>query len=132
MKNIICLFLLTATLVSCGSKKNANEVSRDFNIEIVSVIDNDVKLKCTQGCAWTELSFTVNNYQPQGVDAYGMTSNTVNTLADVSDNLPDFKFTVAKTDNGLNLERIRDTGWNKLSFSCRSECNQRIDYEGTL
>ncbi|KQC34438.1 hypothetical protein AAU57_00310 [Nonlabens sp. YIK11] len=124
------LFAIALVLTSCGSKKDTNKVSRDFNIEILSVYNDEVKLKCIQGCAWNELSFTLSNYKPQGIDAYGMT-DPINTLADLSDDLPDFKFTIAKTDNGLTLERIRDTGWNKLSFACYRECNKRIDYEGT-
>ncbi|PRP67324.1 hypothetical protein [Nonlabens agnitus] len=130
MKNILTLFAIALVLTSCGSKKDTNKVSRDFNIEILSIYNNEVKLKCTQGCKWTELAFELNNNESLGIDAYGIT-DPINTLADLSDDLPDFKFTMVKTDNGLTLERIRDTGWNKLSFACYRECNKRINYEGT-
>jgi len=131
MKKILGLLLVAIIATSCGSKKDVNQVSRDFTIEIASITNNEVKLKCTEGCAWTELAFPVTKYQPQGVDAYGM-SGTINTLADVSDQLPDFKFSVEKTDNGAELRSIRDTGWNKLSISCIAECKEIINYDGIV
>ena len=131
MKNILSIFLLSIIAVSCGSKKDINEVSKDFKIQITSVTENKISLECTEGCAWTELSFSVKKYQPQGVDAYGMTGIT-NTLADVSDRFPDFKFSIEKTDNGAELRSIRNTGWNKLSISCVAECGEMINYDGMV
>ncbi len=128
MKNILGLVLLAITMSSCGSKKDTVEISKDFQITIVSINQNEIQLKCTQGCRWNELSFNLQKYQPQGIDAYGLT-HAVNTLADVSDRLPDFKFSMERTDNGVHLESIRDTGWNELSFDCRDNCNASINYD---
>ncbi len=131
MKKILFIGFLALVLNSCGSKKDTVAVSKDFQIEIISINQNEIQLKCTQGCRWNELSFDVQKYQPQGVDAYGLT-HAVNTLADLSDRLPDFKFSIERTDNGVHLESIRDTAWNELSFNCNTTCDARINYEGMV
>lgn len=130
MKNIVLLLFVAALTMSCGSNKDKNRVSQDFKIKFVSLKDAIVKLECTEGCAWKELSWSKNNNRPQAINAYGMISQDepINT----KDKLPDFKILIEPTDNGATLESLNGTAWKKLSFSCinLSDCSQIVDFNG--
>ncbi|AZQ43586.1 hypothetical protein [Nonlabens ponticola] len=131
MKKIILVVLAAVLMASCGSKKSKKQVSQDFQINIISVEDNTIELECEEGCAWTKLSFTKAKFQPQAIDAYGMSIATapVNT----TDQLPDFLFNLERTDNGIALESKRGTAWTKLSFNCSEGtdyCIHTVDFNG--
>jgi len=128
MKKIFFLIFIAAASLSCGSKKDKNKVSNDFRIKFVSLKDAVVKLECTQGCDWTELSWAKNNNRPQAINAYGLINN--DEPVNLKDDLPDFKFIIEPTDNGATLESLNGTNWRKLSFSCLNDCNQWVDYNG--
>jgi hypothetical protein len=131
MKNLFLLLFLAAATISCNSKKDIVKVSNDFRIRFVSVSTATVKLECTQGCAWKELSWTRSNGTPQAINAYGMVMvDELNEPVNLKDDLPEFKFIVEPTDNGATLESLNGTAWKKLSFSCLTDCNQIVDYNG--
>ncbi len=123
--------ILILFIVSCGSNKNGKKVSEKFAVKIVSVENGTVKLVCTEGCEWKELSWTKNNYRSQAIDAYGMVTNK-NEAPNLKDKLPDFLIDIQPTDNGANLEGLRGTEWNRLSFACSGDCNQIVDNKGLV
>jgi len=131
MKKILSLVAIATLMMSCGSKKDSDNTPKDFKINVISVKDGTVKLECTEGCAWEDLSWTRSNMQPQAINAYGMINN-IDERVDENDRLPRFLFTIEPTDNGAILESIRGTSWDKLSFACLNDCNQMIDYEGLV
>src|SRR5690606_28993543 len=101
---------------------------KDFKL-IVEKTDNGIKMKSEKGSAWIDLAFSLNNYQPQAVDEYGMTE-----LKKVSENkdgnLADFLFTITKTENGIELKGIEGTAWTELKFSLAENKQQAIDQFG--
>jgi len=97
---------------------------------LVETTDNGLKLTCEEGCAWGELSFSLNGYRRQAIDQYGMTSLKRDQPAK-SDRLSNFLFTVKKTKEGLKFEGKEGTAWSELSFNCPDNiCYQHIDQEG--
>jgi len=131
MKKIVGLFVITTLLMSCGSKKDTDRIPKDFTINIISVKDGTVKLECTEGCDWEDLSYTRSNMQPQAINAYGMVNN-ISEKKDRRDRFPRFLFTIEPTDNGAILESLAATKWDKLSFACLNDCNQKINYDGLV
>lgn len=97
---------------------------------LVETTENGLKLTCQEGCAWGELSFSLNAYRRQAVNQYGMTS-LKKDQPEKNDGLSNFLFTVKKTKEGLNLEGKEGTAWSELSFKCPdNNCYQHIDQEG--
>ncbi len=87
------------------------------------------QMKSLSGSAWLDLSFSLNNNNPQAVDEYGMTElGKVSKLKDA--NLADFLFTITKTKEGLELKGIEGTAWKELSFNLRKGSKQAIDQFG--
>ncbi|WP_194850969.1 hypothetical protein [Nonlabens antarcticus] len=129
MRNIFLTLLMGVVLASCGSTKGKDKVSENFKISILEVNNGTVKLECTEGCAWTELSWTKNNNRSQVINAYGMADES-NEEINLSDDLPEFKFRIVPTDNGATLESLYGTAWKTLSFSCTSDCNHYVDFKG--
>ena len=122
----MALFFLTATSELIAQEKK--DELKDFKV-IVEKTDNGIKMKSEKGSAWIDLSFSLNNDQPQAVDEYGMTE-----LKNVSENkdekLADFLFTIAKTENGIKLKGIEGTAWTELNFSLAENKKQAIDQFG--
>ena len=97
---------------------------------LVETTENGLKLTCQEGCAWGELSFSLNGYRRQAVDQYGM-SSLKREEPEKNDRLSNFLFTVKKTKEGLNFEGKEGTAWSELSFKCPDKnCYQYIDKEG--
>ena len=123
---LMALFFLTSTSELIAQEKK--DKLKDFKV-IVEKTDNGIKMKSEKGSAWIDLSFSLNNDQPQAVDEYGMTE-----LKNVSENkdekLADFLFTIAKTENGIKLKGIDGTAWTELNFSLAENKKQAIDQFG--
>ena len=123
---LMLLFVLVANSTIAQEKKSVD--SNDFKI-IVEKTDNGIKLKSVQGCAWKELSFKLNDYQPQAINEFGMTELD-KTPVEQDANLADFLFTMIKTDKGIELKGIEGTVWSELSFSLTENKSQVIDKQG--
>jgi len=123
---LIGILFLTATSKLIAQEKKAE--LKDFKI-IVEKTDNGIKMKSIEGSAWIDLSFSLNNYQSQAVDEYGMTK-----LDNVSENkdktLADFLFTITKTENGIEFKGIEGTAWTELKFSLDENKKKAINQFG--
>src|SRR5690606_40051506 len=87
---LMLLFVLVTNSTIAQEKKTVD--SNDFKI-IVEKTENGIKLQCVKGCAWKELSFKLNDYQPQAINEFGM-SELDKTQSKQDINLADFLFTI--------------------------------------
>ena len=125
-KMIMALLFLTATSELIAQEKKAE--LKEFKV-IVEKTDNGIKMKSEKGSAWIDLSFSINNYQPQAIDEYGMTE--LKSVSENKDkNLADFLFTIIKTENGIELKGIEGTAWTELKFSLAENKKQAINQFG--
>jgi hypothetical protein len=130
-KTNLILLIFTISLMGCSSLKNTEQKSselKDFKV-IVEKTDNGIKMQSVKGSAWVDLAFSLNNYQPQAIDEYGMTELEKNS-SDKDANLADFLFTISKTENGIVLKGIEGTAWTDLTFSLDENGRQAIDQLG--
>ena len=123
---VMTLLFLTATSELIAQEKTAE--LKDFKL-IVEKTENGIKMKSEKGSAWIDLAFSLNNYQPQAVDEYGMTE-LKNVSENKDGNLADFLFTITKTENGIELKGIEGTAWTELKFSLTKNKQQAIDQFG--
>lgn len=120
------IFLIISAKSNAQEKKNSDQ--KKFKV-IVEKTSEGITMKCIEGSAWTDLSFSLNNGRPQAIDEYGMADlNNSNTTKDA--NLADFLFTVVKTRKGIELRGINGTSWKTLSFSLAKNVPQAIDQDG--
>ena len=119
----ICIFILPAV-----SQQTPPSDLSHFKI-LVETDKDEIRLTCTEGCAFTELSFTASQDRPQPVDYQGMSELKGSAKATI-DGVADFLFTIMRTDKGIKLVGIRGVVWEDLSFSCNKECEQWIDEFG--
>lgn len=123
----IAVFVLTASSELIAQEKESTDL-KDFKV-VVEKTENGIKMRSVQGSAWMDLSFSLNNEQPQAIDEYGMSElNKVSSRKD--SNLADFLFTITKTENGIELKGIEGTAWTELSFSLSENGKQAIDQNG--
>jgi hypothetical protein len=116
------------TLASAQATTTAPSKLGNFKLQVATVGDT-IKIKCTEGCSFSDLSFAKAVNSPQAVDYYGMTElkSTSGTKAGPG---KDFMFTVARTSNGLKLVGVRGTAWEELNVNCRRECKRWADENG--
>ena len=102
----------------------------EFKITIEKT-DNGLKMQSVNGSAWIDLSFSLSNNKPQGIDEYGMTQ-----LGKVTTNkepkFADYLFTITKTKDGITLTGIEGTAWKELSFSVQKNGKKVIDQYGMM
>ena len=124
---LIAVFVLTASCNLLAQEKKSTDL-KDFKV-VVERTENGIKMQSIEGSAWLNLTFSINNYQPQAIDEYGMTE--LNKISSNKDsNLADFLFTISKTENGIVLKGIEGTAWTDLSFSLAENGKQAIDQFG--
>jgi len=119
----LALMLLLAT----SSFKQSTPDLQEFKLTIKNT-DKGLELQGLKGSAWTNLSFTLNNYRPQAVDEYGMTD--VEKSQGKDPKLADFLFTIEKTKDGILLKGVKGTAWKELSFSLSKGESQQVDQMG--
>jgi hypothetical protein len=120
----LLFFTATSELIAQEDK----EELKDFKI-IIEKTDNGIKMKSTEGSAWTDLSFSLNNHRLQAVDEYGMT-DLDNVSENKDKNLANFLFTITSTENGIELKGIEGTAWTELKFSLAENKKQAINQFG--
>lgn len=90
----------------------------------------EIRLMCTEGCLWKELSYS-NDKSTQAINTSGMT-----TLRDTPDGFDDrktgFLFTLAKTNDGLSLQGLWGTAWKALDFSLKNGRSAVINELGMM
>lgn len=123
---IAVLFIIVNSDLLAQEKKSTD--LKDFKI-VVEKTDNGIKLTSTEGSAWVDLAFSIDNDLPQAIDEHGMTK-TDKVSSEKDANLADFLFTITKTENGIVLKGIEGTAWTDLSFSLAENRKQAIDQFG--
>ena len=111
-----------------NTKKEFGEI-KNFKISIERTEDG-IKMMGLKGTAWTNLAFTIDDFQPQAIDEYGMTSVN-NTSTKTDDKFADFSFTITKTDDLIFLKGLKGTAWTELKFSLGKDDIQIINQKGT-
>ena len=126
---LIVVFVLTASSELLAQEKKSTDL-KDFKV-LVEKTDNGIKMICENGCAWKELTYSINDYKPQAIDEYGMTELNKNSL-DKDSNLTDFLFILTKTEKGIKLKGIEGTARTDLSFSLSKNKQKAIDQLGMI
>ena len=125
------LVLLMGVSNAAFSQTKVETAAPKFLI-LIETTDEGLKLTSRDGCAWKELKFTLNQDKPQAIDQFGMTSLD-NDKVTIDNDLPNFRFIIKKTKEGISLEGKKGTAWINLSFSCQNgQCNQYIDGNGMI
>ena len=113
-----------------ATKQDQPDGLNTFRIEI-ELTPKGVNLHSLSGSAWTDLSITLDNDQPQAIDEYGMTElNAVWLKKDPT--LTDFLFTITKSDDHIILKGITGTAWTDLSLTLENKDKKVIDQHGLL
>ena len=115
LQSALVVCILTVGGSQSGFSQSDNIKIASFMI-LVETTTEGFKLACEKGCAWKELSFSLQPYKPQAIDQWGMTSPEKHrTTKNAS--LGNFLFTIEKTDkDGVSLESMEGTAWKKLGF----------------
>lgn len=101
---------------------------KDFTI-IIEKTKDGIHLQSNKGTAWTNLSFSLNNYHPQIIDEFGMVKYD-ETSKSKDSNYADFLFTISKVENEIILKGKQGTAWKDLSFTLVENEKQGIDQFG--
>lgn len=125
---LITFLICVTVLLSCNLKKDKTEI-KPFRIQVIKN-EKEIKLECTEGCAWKKLKFSKNNYQPQFVDEFGMSNSKDNQSKQVDGNLAIFLFSILKTDEGIELKGDEGTAWESLNFTLKNYEPQIITQMG--
>lgn len=121
----ICFF--TSSIALTAQNQDTPDL-KDFKI-IIENTETGLKMKSLEGCAWIDLSFSLNNYRPQYIDEYGM-ADKGNISAVKDENIADFLIIITKTQEGINLKGVEGTAWTELNFSIANNGKQMIDQFG--
>jgi len=129
MKTFLKIQLLICTLVLMSfNMVSAQEDMKSFHIEMQKT-EKGVKLKCTEGCAWTDLSFSLRDGATQMVSEYGMSHSDAGKGGNES--LANFQFSIVKTAMHVELVSLSGSAWKKLSFTLDDLDKQVITQMGT-
>ncbi len=124
---LIAVFVITASSELIAQEKKSNDL-KNFKI-VVEKTENGIKIQSVEGSAWIDLTFSINNDQPQAIDEYGITK--LEKISSEKDSiLANFLFTITKTESGIVLKGIEGTAWTDLSFSLAKNGRQAIDEMG--
>lgn len=119
MKSIITILTV---LLFLPISKTSNIPS--FKIEVVREGDR-VEMKCTSGCNWKELGFSLKNgtsiVNPEGIHF----SSNVNEVPNGS-----FSFKVEPSENGLKFISVSGTAWKEVSYGVKPSKIRYLDQHG--
>lgn len=119
--------LILGTSARLAAQEDVYVKVAKFSI-LVETSGDEIKLTCSDGCAWKQLSFNSSlKSDPQAVDQYGMTTLPGNVIK--KDSLrSNFLFTIKRTQDGVSLEGKEGTMWPSLTFDCAGDkCFRPID-----
>jgi len=126
--------LFVAILVTISSSNLVAQEAKSiemskFSVSVEKTGDNEMKLRCTEGCAWNTLSFNLSDMKRiQAIDEFGMIDKYNQNKKD--NNLSDFLITIQRTENGLSLKGLNGTAWTDLSFPLKTNLPQEINEMG--
>lgn len=127
--SLVTIFnLIVCTNVAAQQMKTPEP--KDFKITIERTVDG-LKMQSADGCAWINLSFTNNNYQPRYINEFGLT-DPANTSVEKDARLAHFLLLVQKTEKGIALKGINGTAWTSLNFSLALNEKQTINRYGMV
>lgn len=125
---MIC-FLALSTSSALLAQQHASESNQSFALGLEST-PGHLKLTGLAGCAFKELNFTLLTDDDELVSAYGMEKENDQTSKS-NPTLANFLIRIQRTAEGIQLERIRGTAWERLSFNCPNQrCIQKISFIG--
>lgn len=101
---------------------------KDFIIT-VEKNEKEIYLKCTKGCAWTNLNLSLPENGMMSINQFG-TGNINEKSTVIDSNLADFILIIANSEDGINLKGIKGTAWTDLNFSLPKNKKQAIDQFG--
>lgn len=126
---LLFILIVPTTASTLMAQEDVSVKLADFSIRVETSGD-EIKLTCSEGCAWKKLAFTstMKGYL-QAVDQYGMTTWPRDQLKKES-LFSDFLFTIKRTEEGLSLEGKEGTMWSSLTLVCNYECFRTFDEYG--
>ena len=108
-----CLVVLSINLMQAQSRTNTASPAITFRAE-----KGELKLTCQEGCAWTDLSFTVPTSHKQIVTEYGMSTRAESDAMPANPALSRFTFSViANKRRKITVENIEGMSFKKVKFS---------------
>jgi hypothetical protein len=130
-QTILNILLYALLLLGTSSRALAQE---DVHVKVakfsilVETVGDEIKLSCSEGCAWKQLSFSSSvKKDAQAVDQFGMTTIPRNALKE-DPLIANFLFTIKRTKEGVTLEGKEGTIWPSLTFDCPGgKCKHPID-----
>ncbi len=133
MSKVILLFLLLAGISNGIISQTKETIKSDGFLILIETTNETIKLTSQKGCAWKELSFTLNVNEIKSIDQFGVTpmKNVQKNKESTGDNNGNFHFTIKRVGNGLSFEGLKGTTWKKLSYSCTvAKCEHLIEAHG--
>lgn len=128
MKSFVFILLV---FVSLGVDVQHNaEIDSSYFVITLEKNSKIVNLHCEQGCHWKTLSFKVNNDVPTLINNFGVLGNQ-NNIENEKENA-NFLFSITKTISGITLRGIKNTNWESLSFTLKSNIKQTFNESGML
>jgi len=129
LKILFVAFLVTISSSNLVAQETKSSELSEFLVLVETTDSNEIKLKCTEGCAWKTLTFNLSDMNRiQALDEFGMTDKNDESKKDK--NLSDFLITMQRTENGLSFKGLNGTAWTDLSFSLKPNLPQAIDEMG--
>ena len=120
--------IMFSACTSSTTRKGEVSDLKSFNISFEES-PNGIKMTCEKGCAWEELTISLNENKPQAINAQGMTELDKKTRTKEA-NLADFLFTIVKTNEEVKLTGIEGTAWEELTFSILKGHTQMLNENG--
>jgi hypothetical protein len=125
---VILIILLTSFAEDLYAQNVSSMPLADFRI-LVETKGDEVKLTCTEGCAFKQLIYSTNPYRSQVIGYYGMSKAASPDSIQRSEPF-EFLFSLQRSEYGIELKGMYGSAWTKLTFSCPVECSQFIDEYG--
>lgn len=107
------LFLFPLFILFSLNFDSANELAA-FNIEMKRS-GNLVKMKCNEGCNWTDLKFSLGEDQTWVINEFGV---HIKSGYHHEDEIS-FAFEVMNAKDGLKFESIKGTAWKELKYGIK-------------
>lgn len=113
----ITLFVLFSIGISfiASAQNRASEEPTGFLFSVQKTHDG-ILLKGLEGCAWTELSFSLVQSGTKTINQYGMVALESGQAVENA-SLGNFKIIIKKTKNGIELEGKEGTSFVNLKYS---------------
>ncbi len=128
-KTVLSILAITVIMLAGCGKKETKKEKIGFKILIESNVDG-IKLIAKEGCAFTELYFTLAQDKVEKFNQHGMVIEE-NSEIKSEENISNFLITIKKSNEEIVLNGLKGTSWESLSFSCPElGCTQLIDENG--